>query len=205
MLTALDLENKIKKFFPTFTPHLSTEGDEEKGSSFIEVYNEVKEYQLRNNVPAVYFRDLNWEGHTITAPFYSPFLAWDLNDVKVMKEHKDRVLNWFMSLATDKIENEGYLLCQQTFDEDICEVYLPLNVPQFEKTALEFDWVEILYCKDNVVPCYADDTLTTVHHWVKSFEVTLKRGYSLDLFENIADGNSETFSLRKTYLIDPRE
>jgi hypothetical protein len=196
MLTALDLENKIRPYLPNFTH------PEQNKKGLGEVWDEVKEYQLRKNIPATYLREVNWEGHIITAPFYSPFLHWNEHDLKYMKDDKDRVLKWFVNLVNDKVENDGYLLCQQTFDEDICEIYLPLDVKHFEKNAQEFDWIELFYSDDYVYSYFTDES-ETVKCWDKCFDVYLKKGDSLDMIQSLL--TSQMFSLRKTFLSDPRK
>lgn len=196
MLTALDLENKIRPYFPNLSH------PEQTKTGLGKAFDEVIEYQLRNNISASYLREVNWEGHIINAPFYSPFLHWNENDLKFMKDNKDRVLEWFINLVNDKVENDGYLLCQQTFDEDLYEIYLPLDVKHLEKIAQEYDWIELYYCENNVCPYFTDET-ETVKCWDKFFDIYLKKGNSLSIFHSFKD--SELFSLRKTFLSDPRE
>lgn len=194
MLTALDLENKIRPYFPNFAhPAQTKEG-------LGEIWNEVIEYQLRNNIPATCFRELNWDGTILTAPFGSYFLYSTYKDVKFMKENKDMILESFIRFANEKIEKEGYLLCEQTFDEDICEIFLPVDIKHFKEMALDYDWVELLYYPDYVTTYYLDEEETTLC-WEKCFDLFLKRGDSLDFFKT----ELQMFSLKKTFLTDPRK
>jgi len=194
MLTALDLENQIRPYLPNFMHPEKTK------SGFGKISDEVIEYQLRNNIPATCFRELDWDGTIITAPFCSYFLYSTPNDLEFMKENKDRTLKSFVDFANEKIEKEGYLLCEQTFDEDICEIFLPIDVKHFEEMALDFDWVELLYSADYVTSYYLDEEETTLC-WEKCFDLFLKRGDSLDFFRT----ESFMFSLKKTFLSDPRK
>ena len=207
MLTALELEKEIKDYIHRMYNGLffksvnANERLERIQKSVDDFWEQIKEYQNKHKISAVYFQELDWEGHKINAPFYSPFLWGSFNDLKIFKENKDRLLKWFLNFAKEKIEKEGYTLCQEMYDSDLCVVNVPLDLDQFEKTALEFDWVELIDYTDHVGETYQEDG--TVQYWTKCFDLNLKRGYSLDIFENIGDGNSELFSLRKTYWIDP--
>jgi len=201
MITALDLENQIKEYIENVHNGLIFT-DQKKQKIINNFWVQIKKYQVEHQISSVYFKTLNWEGHTINCPFYSPFLYGRLSDLQILKENKSRLLKWFLNFATEKIDKEGYSLCQEIYDADGCLVYIPLNVSYLEKIASEFEWVELVNYIDNVSPDYKDDG--TVRYWIKSFNAYFRRGDTLDIFED-EEGDSQLFTVRKTFLTDPRE
>jgi hypothetical protein len=202
MLTTFDLHTQIQHAI--WYPKKNTR-------SFSEIFNDTIEYQLRNSISSIYYQELNWEGHSILSPFNSPFLRWNEDSLKTIKDSKNTILNWFINLIEEKVNNDGYTLCQQTYDEDICEVYFPVEVEYFKNYAFEFDWVELVPEEDHV-SYWEDDEDEELYsywnsglkkYWLKTYDIWLRKGDNLDLFEK--NDGSEYFSLRKTFLTDPRK
>jgi hypothetical protein len=159
-----------------------------KGNACLEIYSywcfrdEIQEYQKRNNISSVLFKEINWDDFVLRYPEKEHQLLEMPQDKKILKRYKKKVVDFFIKFSQVKLL-KNYELFRVDYLEDY-EEYIPQSIEDIKKAVFNFEYADLYKQSTHPVYEYGSD-FKKIAYWSRSFTLSLHSGSLEDPFESV--------------------
>ena len=144
--------------------------------------DQVQEYQKRNNISSVLFKEINWDDFVLRYPEKEDQLLEMPQDKKILARYKNKVVDFFLKFSQNKLL-KNYELFRVEYLEKY-EEYIPQNIEDIKKAALNFEYAELY--KESTHPVYEyRSNFKKIAYWSRCFTLLLFSGNLDDPCESV--------------------